>query len=112
MILRNFKTGWVEAFEQKIQTLLTLFPESKVLSIKRHLGMLRIEIEAIDKDRQYVINCVTYKIERESARICEICGKYGTRRDSYLPETMCLCWRCYALEVDALDQADTATISN
>ncbi len=106
MILEKFKTGWQKAFEDRIQALLRIFPNIKLTNISRYHGMLRINFQALDNDEsiQYIINCVSHKIERDSARICESCGEYGIRRDSYLQEKMCLCWKCYALEVDALEQ--------
>lgn len=105
MILKDFKTGWQEAFEKRIQALVRVFPNVKLTNINRYHGMLRISFQALDnsEDTQYILDCVTHKIERDSARICENCGGYGIRRDSYLQEKMCLCWKCYALEVDALD---------
>lgn len=113
MILDKFKTGWQEAFERKIQALVNTVPNIKFLSAERYHGMLRIKFEALDKseDTQYILDCVTHKIERESAKTCEKCGEYGTRRDSYLPEKMTLCWMCYALEVDALSNTNTITFT-
>lgn len=107
MILENFKTGWQKEFEDKIQTLIRLFPGIKIDYVKRHFGMLQIKTSGLDKDTQYIVDCVTYKIERESARLCEMCGSYGTRRDGYIPEMMCLCWKCYAIEIDSMESRNT-----
>lgn len=104
MILENFKIGWKKEFEPKIELLFRLFPDITVASIQRYHGMLKIAMSALDKDTQYVVDCITYKIERESASTCEGCGKHGIRRDAYLVEKMCLCWQCYVLEVDSIQQ--------
>jgi len=104
MILKEFNTGWQETFREKIQSLFNVFPNLTVKDVKRFHGMLRLNFEALDKDTQYIVNCVSYKIERESATTCEMCGEYGIRRDEFLTEKQCLCWKCYALLVDAIDQ--------
>lgn len=100
MILKEFKTGWQEAFEHKVQTIFRLFPDTKIISIYKKYGLLKISLRHLDKDIQYVLDCVTYKMERESSKTCEGCGKYGVRRELHLSEKTCLCWKCYALEVD------------
>lgn len=101
-MLNNFGTGWREAFITPINSMLTLLPDVSITSIQRFRGMLRIEAAALDKDVQYLVDCVTYKIERESVNTCEECGNHGIRRDAHIPEMMCLCWKCYALKVDSL----------
>lgn len=112
MILTKFKTGWQNAFEHKIQYLFDLFPDLKVESILRTHGLLRIKLKApLDKSVQYVVDCVTFKIERESATTCEVCGEYGIRRDAHLPDKMCLCWKCYALELDELANRNELSLS-
>lgn len=103
MILKEFKPGWQITFEERIQFLFTLWSDITLISVNRNYGMLRIKLEALDKQVQYVLDCVTYKIERDSAHTCEGCGIRGIRRDEFLSEKMCLCWKCYALEVDAIE---------
>jgi len=103
MILKEFKTGWQITFEERIQFLFTLWPNIKLISINRNHGMLRIKLEALDKQVQHVLDSVSYKIERESVHTCEMCGNRGVRREEFLSEKMCLCWKCYALEVDAIE---------
>lgn len=104
MILEKFKLGWKSKFEPKLEMLTRLFPDSTIVTAIRYHGMLKITASALDSDVQYVLDCVTHKIERESASTCEECGKHGIRRDAYLPEKMCLCWQCYVLEIDTLQQ--------
>lgn len=107
-MLNKFRSGWREAFEPKLETLFKTFPDLELIDVKRYYGVLRIKIAApLDNFHQYVVDCITYKIERDSARICEVCGKNGFLRKEFLPEKMCLCWKCYALEVDAIESSNT-----
>jgi RNA polymerase-binding transcription factor DksA len=102
MILDKFKLGWINIFEKRIQNILDLFPSTKIETLIRYHGMLRIKFRNEDERVQEIIDAVSFKIERDSARTCESCGKMsGRRREEFLPEKMCLCWQCYALEVDA-----------
>lgn len=104
MILEQFKPGWQSKFEPKLEMLNRLFPTSTIATTTRYHGMLKITATDLDNDIQYVLDCITHKIERESASTCEECGKYGIRRDAYLLEKTCLCWQCYVLEIDRLQQ--------
>lgn len=107
MILENtiIGNGWKEKFNEKLKIVFKLFPKTSVDSIERYQGMLRIKLFALDKEMQFILDSVTYKIERESAKICETCGKAGRRitDKTYLSETKCLCWKCYAIEIDSMD---------
>lgn len=107
MTLNKFRSGWQTEFEPKLQILFNLFPNLVIDCVKRHFGMLSIKGSVLDKRHQYIVDCVMYKIERESSRVCEICGNYGIRKTEYLPEMMCLCWKCYALEIDSMDIRNT-----
>lgn len=105
-MLDAFGDGWRHEFEPKLKSLFTLFPSIVVESISNFEGMLRIKLSALDNDVQYVLDCVTFKIERESAVICEICGKRGKRsaaEDAFLKQRRCLCWACYAMEIDSME---------
>lgn len=102
-MLNNFKTGWQSLFEKRLVYIKTLLGDSVVITPERYTGMLRIKFETSDENMQYMLNCVSYKIERESAKICEHCGKYGVRRfDEVLDEPICLCLDCYVLTVDSI----------
>lgn len=101
-MLNNFGTGWQSKFGKRLNAMLEILPNISINSIERFRGMLRISASALDKDVQYIVDCVTYKIERESVNTCEGCGKHGIRRDAHIPEMMCLCWKCYALKIDEL----------
>jgi hypothetical protein len=106
MILEQFGLGWRDKYELRIKDILSLFPSASVKKLYRRLGMLAIEFTTLDNTEQFVLDCVSYKIERESARICEICGNnaHGIKKDPALAERMCLCWKCYAMELSSIDE--------
>ena len=106
MILDNFRDGWKNKFEQRITSLFKFFPDITIIEVKRFEGMLRIKLKALDTDVQSILDSVTFKIERESVITCETCGIYGRRTtsdDKFFPEKKCLCWRCYAIEIDFME---------
>jgi hypothetical protein len=106
MILDNFRDGWKRVFQPKLDILYKYFSDITVESAVRYRGMLRIKLRSLDNDTQFILDSVTYKIERESVKTCEGCGTHtGIRilHDSRLPEVMCLCWKCYAFEISSLD---------
>lgn len=108
--LKEFGLGWQQKFEPKLQILINQFPDIIIRNIKRYYGVLRITAETpLDKDTQFIVDCVVYKIERESAITCESCGVNALQKTEYLPEKKCLCWKCYALEVDAIMSDNTQT---
>lgn len=104
-MLTKFRQGWRFKFEDIIMGLFTLYPDATLVSEDRFSGMLKIKFKGLDNHSQYVLDSVSFKIERDSATTCEQCGDRGTRRKNLelLPEVMCLCWTCYALEVDSVE---------
>lgn len=103
MILEKFGVGWRNTFEDKLQRIFKILPDLQLVNVERSNGLLKIKIETLDKDIQYIVDCIVYKIERDSVRICERCGKPNNgRRIELLPEPMSLCWTCYALVVDEI----------
>lgn len=107
MILENtlLGNGWKEKFKDRLEIVFKLFPNTSVDKIERYQGMLRIKLTAIDKEAQFILDSITYKIERESAKTCESCGNSGRRitDKTFLSETKCLCWKCYAIEIDSME---------
>lgn len=105
MILEKFGIGWITRFEERVNNVLKLFPNATVTHSHRRLGMLNITFHALDTTEQYVLDCVSHKLERESVRVCERCGKYASiRKDPDLLERLTLCWPCYALELSSRDE--------
>jgi hypothetical protein len=107
IILQDFKPGWQSLFESRLVTLTKFFPELVLVEATRYSGMLRIKYSSTNPEIQELADAVTYKIERESARTCERCGKYGRRLSEHLSEKMCLCLKCYVYEVDEQLQLST-----
>ena len=109
--LKHFGAGWQNAFTPKLEILIRMFPTVNIVSAIRHFGTLRITADgALDNDQRFVVDCILYKIERESATICEGCGKpCRIAKTEHLPEKKMLCWKCYALEVDAIMSDNTQT---
>jgi hypothetical protein len=92
--------GWKDAFQNKINKFISAFPDSKIISLQRDNGLLKVKFDIQNDDLQFIADSVSYKIERESARICENCGLRARRVDEFLLEKKCLCWKCYATEID------------
>jgi hypothetical protein len=102
-MLDNFKEGWRNKFESCLNYVQTTLPEARIESIERYKAMLRIKFVAPNPDMQYLLDCLSYKIERDSARMCEFCGEFGYRRlDELFTEPLCLCFTCYVREVDSI----------
>jgi len=100
------RDGWRNAFQPKFDILYKYFPDITVESSVKYRGMLRVKLKALDSDVQFILDSVTYLIERQSAKTCEVCGTHTAIRilhDYRLPEVMCLCWKCYAFEISSLD---------
>ena len=106
MILDNFGLGWKNRFENLIQFILNHINGSSIETISKYKGMLNIVFVGVDKDTQYILDSISTQIKRDSALVCETCGNHGTRRKdlTLLPEIKCLCWMCYALEIDSREQ--------
>jgi hypothetical protein len=109
ILLKKFGVGWQERFNAIIEELFKVVPDTLLISEERVHGMLRLKFTSNTELTQYIVDAVSYKIERDSSRICEGCGEWGSRRSEYLPEKKCLCWKCYALEVDAIMSSNTQT---
>jgi len=109
--LKQYGLGWQNAFIPKLEILFKMFPSATLVDTKRHFGTLRIMVDGVlDNDQRFVVDSILYKIERESATICEGCGvPCRIPKKEHLPEKKMLCWKCYALEVDAIMSDNTQT---
>lgn len=109
IFLKKFRVGWQIRFNAILEELVNRIPDIMLVSEERAYGMLRLKFKGTTDATEYIANAVAYKIERESSKTCEVCGAYGKRREELLPEKMCLCWKCYALEVNAIVSNNTQT---
>jgi hypothetical protein len=97
--LEKFKTGWHKLVEQVFEVEKQLPFCSGVASIERENGMLKVQYvraDTLNEYQHFILSALEYRYERLSAKVCEVCGKYGIRRTE-LPITQTLCIRCYAL---------------
>jgi len=102
-MLDTFETGWRNTFTPYVEYVLQLFPNVRVESVERYKGMLRMKLLGDTPEIQYILDGFSYKLERDSAKLCEKCGKYGIRRsEEYLSEMQCLCITCYVHTVDSI----------
>lgn len=114
-ILDPFKSGWKLRYEPYFQFIYDRFPNAICESSIRHMGMLRAKFVSSDESEQFALDAITYKIERDSVRICEECGSSkGVRikHDDRLPEILCLCWQCYAMEISSIEDHNKSIITN
>jgi hypothetical protein len=93
--------GWKTRYIPIVERLITHYPDITISSVTRRYGMLQILADhTLDDIDRFIVDSVLYKIERSSARVCELCGEPGRRRttNTILPEILCLCWECEAIE--------------
>lgn len=67
------------------------------VDIERNNGMLKAEFQVDNSNAVLytITSALSYKAERDSAKTCEQCGKWGNRH-KMLPVVMCLCSACLA----------------
>jgi hypothetical protein len=107
----NIGLGW-NSLIGKVEGIISILPFAKIASISKVHTMLNIKfVQVLDKHEQYVLDCIAYKIERESAKVCEDCGKPGIRRRN-LPIVQVLCTVCYALKYNALMESVSPLVTN
>jgi len=95
--MNNIEIGWYSLID-KVNDILKKLSFGEIESIKREHAMLKIKFgQRLDKLEQYILDSISHRIERESVRLCEGCGKFGARRMN-LTVPQCLCIECYALK--------------
>jgi hypothetical protein len=89
--------GWLTLID-KAYTIANKLEYANIISINREHGMLKIKFaQVLDKHEQYVLDSVSYKLERDSVRTCEECGAYAIRRKD-IEIIQALCTKCYTLK--------------
>lgn len=105
------KSGWHKLID-KAFAITNILPFAKIESITFKYSMLQINFQsALDKSQQYVLDSISYKIERESARICQECGSGGNRRKDII-NTPCLCTICYTLQYNEMMESVSPQVTN
>lgn len=96
---KHFGNGWKKLLtDARSVSVFLEIPESEVI-VSRHNGMLKVSYPLTNGDQglSFIVDSVSYLLERKSAKVCEGCGQYGLRRTD-LKETRTLCTKCYALQ--------------
>ena len=105
------KSGWYKLID-KVYAITDILSFAKIESITLRHSMLQINFEAsLDKSQQYVLDSISYKIERESTRLCEECGLSGIRRKD-ITNSPCLCTTCYTLQYNAMMESVSPQVTN
>lgn len=107
-IYSDIGTGWYGLLDTVSNVTQASHGDFQVTAIIRHNGMLQVTFTPLKESPGvvFIMNAVTYRIERLSARICEGCGQHGNRRTE-LPTTQTLCVRCYALKYSEFKDPQT-----
>jgi hypothetical protein len=95
-ILEARKTykGWNSLFDTLEMCLKCLTQEVSITEISTRHGMLYINFEeSTDPHLTYLLHALSFKIERDSVRICVTCGNRGIRRNNLNNAVHCFpCW--------------------
>lgn len=96
---QHFGNGWKNLLTEAQSVCAFLGLSDSEVVVNRHNGMLKVGYPLTKDDRglHFIIDSVSYLLERKSAKVCEECGLYGLRRTD-LKETRTLCTKCYALQ--------------
>jgi len=105
------KSGWHKLID-KAFAITDILPFAKIEYITLKYSMLQIHFEStLDKSQQYVLDSISYKIERESAKVCQECGSSGNRRKD-IANTPCLCTICYTLQYNEMMESVSPQVTN
>ncbi len=96
-----FGKGWHELLENAFEWV-SYLPAAEICSAKRCFGQLHMYGRAENEQIEQAMEGILWKVERISAKTCEHCGAYGTRRKE-LKTIYCLCNNCYLLYLNEYD---------
>ena len=105
------RPGWHNLIE-KAYAITDILPFASIVDVSTNHSMLQIIFELpLDKSQQYVLDSISYKIERESAKICQECGTSGIRRKD-IPHSPCLCTTCYTIQYNDMMESVSPQVTN
>jgi hypothetical protein len=105
------KSGWHDLLD-KAYSVTDQLHFANIVDISTRHSMLQIIFEEpLDNTQKYVLDCISYKIERESAKICEECGNFGVRRKD-IAESPCLCTTCYTIQYNEMMESASPQVTN
>jgi hypothetical protein len=96
----QFSSGWYLLLDTVYTTVEELHFCSGIESLERKNGMLSVKYyrhDIMTDVHRFILDAIEYKIERLSARRCEVCGEFGSRRTE-LNMIQTLCTTHYALQ--------------
>jgi hypothetical protein len=109
--LQLTEPGWYKLINT-VYGICDIIPFARIIGITKYHSMLRIQFESVlDKHQQYMLDCIAYKIERDSVRVCERCAARGVRR-SEIPTNPCLCTVCFTLQYNELMESTPSLTAN
>lgn len=104
---KPFDKGWDHLVE-RVNSVLEVLPFAKVESLGYRHGMLSVNFTPLDNPtEQFILNSISYCLERESVKVCELCGATNSIaiRKSLTPRKI-LCLRCYAFTLSDLSEKE------
>lgn len=86
--------GWNSLFDTLENSLKYLTQAVSIKEITTRYGMLSVIFdEAEDPHLTYLLNSLSFKLERDSVRVCMSCGNKAIRRKNLNNEVYCFpCW--------------------
>jgi hypothetical protein len=97
--------GWYSLFDTLENSLKYLTQAVSVKEITTRYGMLSVIFDDTDNFHlTYLLNGLSFKLERDSVRVCMICGDKAMRRKNLNNEVYCFpCW------VDISNQVESSS---
>lgn len=107
----KIKPGWHKLVD-KVYDIADVLPFAKIKDVIMYYSILKVIFETpLDKSEAYVLYSIQYRIERDSARVCQECGAYGIRR-VHLPDKPRLCTVCYTLQYNNMMESAPPEVVN
>ena len=97
----QFEVGWHKLLDKAFR-MVSFIEGAEIKSAVRNNGLLHVYVEAPDPEKQEAAEGVAWKVERLSAKVCEGCGNYGTRRKN-LKHPRNYCATCFAIFLNKQD---------
>lgn len=106
--------GWHDLINHYHEMMNRLSEPTIITDVTRRLGMLFIIARPLSDDPfvQEILNRLAWSVERDSVKVCEICGSRGYRR-KIIPEMPNLCSKHYVEMVNRIsDDGGLVNVGN
>lgn len=109
---KQTKLGWSKLID-KVYDLCDLLPFANVELVTTQYSMLYVKFKStLDTNKDYILNCLTDRIRRDSSYMCEVCGEHAIRRKN-LPDDPSLCHLHYTIQYnDYMETIASSTMTN